>query len=147
MNDQINIYCDGGARGNPGPAAAGFVVQYNGRTLHTSSNYLGTTTNNVAEYQAVILSLKWLLTNKTGLQQKLNSQQFSVSFFLDSILVVNQLLGSYKVKDLKLIKLYRSAIDLIKKLDLVFSFNHIPRSQNSHADALVNQALDSVVGE
>ena len=92
MNNSLSIFCDGGARGNPGPAASAFVVRDStGKTLHKQGFYLGTATNNQAEYQAVIESLKWLLNN-------CKTDQL-VNYYLDSLLVVNQLKGLYKIKN------------------------------------------------
>lgn len=128
------IYCDGGARGNPGPAACAFVV-YDDTKKHifTGGKYLGETTNNQAEYSAVIEALKWVTT------------QSSITFFLDSELVVKQLKGEYKVKDENL-KIKKEEIDkLIVNCRLkIKNFIHIPRERNSVADKKVNQILDTL---
>ncbi len=136
INNQITVFCDGGARGNPGPAASAFVVFNNqNETIYAQGFYLGVATNNQAEYQAVIEALSWVVKNKTTSQLKFN---------LDSQLVVNQLKGLYKINDANL-KIKNS---LIKKIILENSlsninWNYVPRSQNYAADLLVNQTLDT----
>lgn len=128
----INVFTDGSARGNPGPAAYGFVVKKNGQTLHKGSGHLGLATNNVAEYTAIIKALFWL-------KEKHRSQD--LKFYLDSQLAASQLSGIYKVKNSKI----RELIVKIRILETNFgqiSYNHIPREQNKEADNLVNQALD-----
>jgi ribonuclease HI len=87
----LNIYTDGGARGNPGPAAVGVVIKDKGQnTIHQFSRFIGIATNNVAEYQAVIAGLQWLLSQPEKYQR--------LKFFLDSALVVNQLNGQWTIK-------------------------------------------------
>lgn len=150
----LHIYCDGGARGNPGPAAIGFVVKSSeGKILHQHSQRIGEATNNVAEYKAVIAALGWI-----GRQRQRTENQYTpYTIFLDSRLVVNQLSGKFKVKDEKLKDLIIQARRLEKRANLtlenraqLFSSNPpairyvlIPREQNSEADALVNEALDT----
>lgn len=138
-NDVLIVYTDGGARGNPGPAACAFVISKDGSTLYKGSKYLGVTTNNVAEYSGLIIAL-----TKIGEHLKNNSAP-SVKFFLDSELVVKQLLNIYKVKDLNLIKLYSKAKEIIAGLNTKVSFEHVLRSQNKIADSLVNLELDNSV--
>jgi ribonuclease HI len=136
--DTLTIFTDGGARGNPGPAASAFVIQNSsGQTLFEQGNYIGFATNNVAEYQGIIYSLTWL-TNY--------SQSHSLGFLtfkLDSLLVVNQLKGIYKVKEPTLNILCQSALSSLIKLKVPYLITHIPRTQNSRADYFVNQALDN----
>jgi ribonuclease HI len=89
---ELNIYCDGGARGNPGPAACSFTVLINGKEIYNESIFLGKTTNNVAEYNAVLMAYKWLANYS-------DKQIYSkIIFFLDSQLAVKQLNGLYKIK-------------------------------------------------
>jgi|SRR3989344_142667 len=129
----LNIFCDGGARGNPGPAAYGFVIKENGKTIKKEGKTLGIATNNFAEYTAVIEALKWLLDGYEG--QDLN-------FFLDSQLVASQLSGIYKVKNAQI----RELVLKVKNLETSFGqikYMYIPREQNKEADAMVNRALDS----
>ena len=136
MPNQISIYCDGGARGNPGPAACAFVVKdSSGKIIHEQGFYLGTATNNQAEYQAVIEALKWV--------SALNPQPSTLNFYLDSQLVVNQLKGEYKVKDPGLKIKHLEIKRLISNFKFQISnFVYVPREQNSRADFVVNQTLD-----
>jgi ribonuclease HI len=130
------IFTDGGARGNPGPAAIGFMVKDNrGQVLVKLGKYIGRATNNVAEYQAVIEALKWI---KSSIQYSI----FSIQFFLDSKLVVNQLNGRFKIKDVKLKNLIIKVRCLEKEIKGKIFYHFIPRQKNHHADFLVNQALD-----
>jgi len=131
------IYTDGGARGNPGPAATGVVIlDADKQVIKTASSYLGETTNNVAEYAALVLALE-LVTKlaKTPLDNN------EIAAYLDSELIVKQLNGQYKVKNAGL----RTLFDEVNKLSLPFgkiSFTHIRREKNTEADALVNIELD-----
>lgn len=134
---RLKINTDGGSRGNPGPAAVGVVIfNVSSQTLvHQFGQTIGITTNNIAEYQAVVLALKWLLDS--GLKPE------SISFFLDSSLVVNQMNGLWRVKDANL----RQKIILIRELEATLNCPHqytaIPREQNTAPDTLVNKALDN----
>ena len=135
----IRINTDGGARGNPGPAACAFVVtDENGGLIHQQGFYLGVATNNQAEYQAVIEALKWLS------QQTTKDHQLIANFYLDSQLVVNQLKGEFKVKNENL-KIKKLEIEkLLGQLDQleIRNFCFVRREQNQAADHLVNQTLD-----
>jgi ribonuclease HI len=134
VSDKLTIYCDGGSRGNPGPAAIGIVVRNGHHKLVASiSKKIGAATNNVAEYNAVIAALNWVLEHEKGAD---------LEFYLDSELVVRQLKGEYKIKDSKLKELFYIVREKILQLDKEPSFIHIPRSKNSEADMLVNKALD-----
>lgn len=136
----LNIFCDGGARGNPGPAAIGFVVKdHAGHPLHQHSQVIGTATNNVAEYRAVLSALHWLIKNKITSRYPL----VAIHFYLDSALVVNQLNGRFKIKSAHLRDLIVQVKILESKLTPPITYTAIPRSQNSPADSLVNLALDS----
>lgn len=130
------IYTDGGARGNPGHAGVGIVIQDgNKETIKEINKYLGETTNNQAEYRAVIFALEWILKNK--------KQSFvEVTHFLDSQLIEQQLKGNYKVKNEGLKPLFIMVIELVKKIGTV-KFVHVPREKNKRADELVNQAIDA----
>ncbi len=133
--NKLFINCDGGARGNPGPAAAAFVVKdLNGRLLYREGKFLGITTNNQAEYEALIMALNWAAETHPGDELVL---------FLDSQLVVNQMLGKFKIKVPEIIIKNRSANKLIadKKIT-VRQFIYVPRNVNYEADALVNETLD-----
>ena len=136
-HDVIALYCDGGARGNPGPAAIGAVILDPTTTpptrLATVSERIGVATNNVAEYQAVIAGLE-------------AAREFSarvVQVRADSMLVIRQLEGKWKVKHAGLRPLHdqaRRLLDEYEEVDLA----HVPREQNVDADLLVNAALDAV---
>ena len=130
----MDIYSDGGARGNPGPAACAFVVLENGKVIHKDSKFLGKATNNQAEYQGVILALNYLITQSTNLQ---------IRFFLDSELVAKQLTGLYRVKDSDLKKLFLEIQKILEKISGKIIFKNIPRTKNKLADFLVNETLDS----
>ncbi len=129
----LKIYCDGGSRGNPGPAACAFIVfSEDHKMLHQEGKFLGAATNNMAEYSAVILSLEYLKSQ--------NSLNLPIVFFLDSQLVVSQLNGLWKVKNPKIRELIFKIHSLA--VNLPISYHHIPRAQNSLADRLVNEILD-----
>ena len=122
-------FVDGGARGNPGPAGAGAVLL--GDRPLAISEYIGTATNNVAEYTALILLLRKAV--------ELGYSELEV--FADSELMVRQINGQYKIRDEKLRALCFQAAELITKLRK-FSLTHVPRAQNKAADKLVNEAID-----
>lgn len=129
------VYCDGGARGNPGPAAAAFVVEVNGKVVAKDAQYLGKTTNNAAEYQAAILALKWLAKNGNDLPSE-------ITFVHDSELIARQLAGLYKIKNEGLRNLYFSAKSLEKTINKKIKYLSVPRAHNKIADFLVNKILD-----
>ncbi|XOU94736.1 MAG: ribonuclease HI family protein [Candidatus Kerfeldbacteria bacterium] len=128
----LDIYTDGGSRGNPGPSGIGVVIKENKENIGTFAKYIGEGTNNQAEYEAVIL----------GLEEAKKLKADELNFFIDSELVVNQLNRKYKVKDQKLGSLFVKAWNLMTNFKLV-TYTHIPREKNTEADALVNQALDA----
>lgn len=128
----IEVYCDGGARGNPGPAAYGFVVHLDHKLIKRGSGYLGIATNNFAEYTAIVKALSWAKDYYHG-------QNLRV--YLDSQLATFQLSGLYKVKNAQI----RQLVVKVRELETNFgqvSYQHVPREQNKEADALVNLALD-----
>ncbi len=130
----LKLYTDGGSRGNPGHAAFGFVVYSGaGKVLEKCGNYLGVTTNNQAEYKGLIAGLEWILNHKPDSE---------VNIFMDSLLIVSQIKGEYKVKHPEIIPLYRQVISLASRLPK-YSISYVPRAQNAVADALVNEALDA----
>ena len=132
-SDYFTLFTDGGSRGNPGPAAAGAVItDPDGRTVFAGGYYLGRATNNVAEYQALILGLR--KTVELGVQY--------LTVRSDSELMVRQLSGRYKVKNAGLKPLYAEAIDLIGRFDDV-QIEHVYRQNNVEADRMVNEALDA----
>jgi ribonuclease HI len=133
---EVVIYCDGGARGNPGPAAIGAVVLDPSTDpparLATVSETIGVTTNNVAEYRALI----------AGLEAAAPFGARRVRVRADSLLVVRQVAGQFRVKQAHLRPLYERARELLAQYDDV-DLQHVPREQNTDADALVNAALDA----
>ena len=134
MKKPIVVFADGGSRGNPGPAAVGFIIQdASGKVITRQSQAIGRATNNVAEYTAVIEALKWLKKNLTSIN--------GVNFFLDSKLVVNQLSGLYKIKNAGLRNLIVTVRQLENDIGGNVSYCFIPREKNKIADALVNQSL------
>jgi len=131
------VHTDGGARGNPGPAAVGVVIETDSRKrVAEFGKRIGETTNNVAEYTAVIEALKKVESLKSNVKSE-------ICFFLDSNLVVQQLNGTFKVKDGKLRELLIAVRMLEQEVGGEVSYHYIPREENSRADRLVNQALDT----
>lgn len=136
MTKTLYVFTDGGARGNPGPAACAFVVKDDkGKILAEKGKFIGRATNNIAEYQAVIEALKWIKDNFPQISK--------VQFFLDSQLVVNQLNGVFRIKNQNL----RNLILEIKKreqeiMSKIF-YQFIPREKNRRADFLISQILRS----
>lgn len=132
MPEQITVYTDGGSRGNPGPAAAGFTLaDPDGTQLQAKALFLGQTTNNVAEYTAIIKALE--------AAKEIGAKRLTV--FSDSELLVKQINGQYKVKSKQIRPLFRQAIDLINEFEDC-KVEHITRDKNKQADELVNQALN-----
>ncbi len=130
--ETVVVHTDGASRGNPGPAAIGVVIaEPSGRVLLEFGEALAPTTNNVAEYTAVIRALERAL--------ELGARRVQVQ--MDSQLVVRQLNGSYRVKHADMLPLYRRVLELIQRFDEV-TFAHVPREQNTEADRLANAALD-----
>lgn len=136
MHDVEIIYADGGSRGNPGPAASGFVVQ--GKRY---GEFLGTKTNNFAEYTAIILGLKKLKSILGAARAK----QTRVEVRADSQLAVRQLMRQYKVEHPDIVPLFVQVLNAMMDFASV-TFVHIPREQNVQADAAVNEVLDSHKG-
>ena len=135
---KFTIHTDGGSRGNPGPAAAAFIVQEKNDVIFEQSVYLGKTTNNIAEYTGVLLALEWFC--KSYLQPSTSTK---LEFILDSELVVKQINGIYKVKDLNLRKIYFKIKEIINKNNIKVIFINVPREKNTDADFLVNKELDN----
>jgi ribonuclease HI len=136
-NLNLRIHTDGGARGNPGPAGAGVVIKNadNGEVVRRAHKYLGETTNNQAEYLAVIL----------GLREAADLHPDSVMVVADSELLVRQLTGEYKVKNAELAKRFLEVRNLEVRLGKPVRYRHVPREQNREADALANKAMDEGV--
>ncbi len=132
---EIKLYTDGGARGNPGPAAAGIHIVI-GSQEYIYGFYLGEKTNNQAEYMALELGLQVI---SDLIKDDLSSVKLFT--FMDSELIVRQINGQYKVKDAKL-KEYFTRVKALIKAFAVVEFTHIPRNLNSVADKAVNRVLD-----
>jgi len=130
---KVTVHVDGGARGNPGPAAAAAVISTpDGEVLDEAMEVLGEQTNNVAEYRGLLL----------GLRRARDLGATEVDVVNDSELIAKQLTGAYKVKHAGLRPLYVEAMRALREFDR-WSVRSVPRAQNAHADALVNQALDA----
>ena len=137
---KIAIYTDGGARGNPGPAGIGAVIRGSG-VDKSYGEYIGETTNNEAEYQALIFALK----KTKALISKKNAKQTELECFLDSELIVKQLNHQYKIEDERMQKFFMQIWNLMLDFGKI-AFIHIPRQHNREADRLVNQAIDKKLG-
>lgn len=143
---KLIIFTDGGARGNPGPAASGAIIKTEkGQILASIFRRLGETTNNIAEYKGVIIALEWLKTNhpfRLSEESQLPTTNYQLHFFLDSKLVVNQLNGLYKIKENHLRELVLKVRLLEQEVGGEIVYSQIPREKNWEADRLVNEALD-----
>jgi ribonuclease HI/pterin-4a-carbinolamine dehydratase len=134
--EKIKIFGDGGSRGNPGPSASGFVIlDMEDNVLVDKGVYLGVTTNNQAEYTSLKLALEEAL--------KMGAREIQV--YMDSLLVINQMKGIFKVKNRDLWPIHDAIKQLCTKFEHV-SFSHVPREFNKLADAAVNRALDDHLG-
>ncbi len=131
---ELTIYSDGASRNNPGEAGAGAHIVRDGKTVEGLARYLGTTTNNIAEYTAAIMGLEYAV--KQGARR--------VRLFADSELLVKQINGQYKVKNEGLKPLHGKVKELIAKIGSV-EVQYIPREQNKEADALANRAIDEKI--
>ncbi len=127
----IEVYVDGAARGNPGPAGIGVVLKDGPKIVEEIGAYIGKTTNNMAEYLALI----------RGLEEVLIRGFKSASFFSDSELLVKQLNGEYKVKHDNLVPLHYHVLTLIDRMK-DFSIKHVKRDLNEHADRMANEGID-----
>ena len=138
----LRIFTDGGARGNPGPAATGVhIIDETGATQYDASAYLGVATNNEAEYQAFLAAATWI-KNRVVAESLQNQPIESLEFLLDSKLVVEQLSKRWKIKEPRMLALAQACWQLLKEINVPYTIGHIPREKNAQADALVNQALD-----
>jgi ribonuclease HI len=130
---KLVVHVDGGARGNPGPAAVGIVIaDPEGRVVHAVGETIGEATNNVAEYRALLRGIE--LAREHGASE--------LEIYGDSELVVKQVRGEYRVKDAGLKPLHARARAALAEM-AGWSFDHVRRENNAHADDLVNQALDA----
>ena len=140
MTNIINVFTDGGARGNPGEAAVGvYITDENKNELAGFGKKIGFATNNVAEYKAVIEALDWIIENKKDI-----ARNAKIHFFLDSKLACSQIIGVLKVKNADLRNLLFDVRTREGQINFPIYYKHIPREENTKADAFVNEALDRV---
>ena len=131
---KLFIHTDGGARGNPGPGAIGVVIlDENKKVIKEVGKYIGKSTNNEAEYKAVL----------EGLRAAKDLEGSEVVFYIDSLLVVSQLNGKFKVKEPRMKTFYNEAKILEKSFESVI-YQHVPREKNYIADKIVNEVLDTI---
>ena len=132
---ETECYTDGAARGNPGPSAFAFLVVKGETVLHEGAGYLGTGTNNMAEYEAIIHALEWLSVSGIPV----------VAMYSDSQLVIYQLTGRYRVRKPHLVPLYDTARNFMKGFEKI-TFNVVRREHRyiQQADALCNRILDTI---
>jgi ribonuclease HI len=131
----LSLFTDGACRGNPGQGGAGAVlVGEKGEVVGTAKKFLGHCTNNIAEYQALIL----------GLGEALGRGATAISIYLDSELLVRQIQGIYRVKNPALKPLMAEIRDLLDRFD-TWQVEHVPRSENALADGLANEAIDETL--
>jgi ribonuclease HI len=134
---QINVFTDGGSRGNPGCSGYGLVIyDDHQKILFKESKYLGTKTNNEAEYSGLIGALTWINKNQDSLKIS------EINFHADSQLMIRQLQGIYKVKAPTLLPLFRKAKEIINSISVPIFFKDIRRESNELADELANLAMD-----
>ncbi len=131
---RARLYTDGGARGNPGPAAYGYVLEAeDGTVLAAHGEHIGSATNNVAEYSGLV----------AGLRKALELHVPEVEVVSDSELMVKQMRGEYRVKNEALRELFAEADRLARRVGIV-EYRHVKRAHNEEADRLVNAALDAL---
>lgn len=136
-SDSLMVFTDGASRGNPGPAAYGFVIyDQNNEQLIKQGKKIGVATNNTAEYTAVLEALKWVWQN-------CNVQPERITVNVDSLLIASQLSGSFKVKNQSLKKFYGEIKKIETQLTSELKYNYIPREANKIADSIVNEVLDN----
>ncbi|MFA5749980.1 MAG: ribonuclease HI family protein [Candidatus Shapirobacteria bacterium] len=135
---EINIYTDGGSRGNPGISGYGVVI-YDDKNniIYQESKFIGIKTNNEAEYSGLIAALEWIQKNQSIFKIT------QLNFFADSQLLIRQLQGIYKVKAPTLLPFFAKAQQLLIQISLPYFFKDIRREFNELADKLANQAMDS----
>ena len=135
VDKRLSLFTDGACRGNPGNGGAGAVlVGENGEVVSTAKRFLGHCTNNIAEYQALIL----------GLEEALRRGSTAISIYLDSELIVRQIQGVYRVKNPTLKPLMADVRALLDRFD-TWQVAHVPRSENAVADKLANEAIDNAL--
>jgi len=135
ISKELKLYADGGSRGNPGPSSSGFaIMDMEGNIIVKKGIYLGVTTNNQAEYQSL----------KFGLEEARNLGGRVVHVYMDSLLVINQMLGIFKVKNRDLWPIHGAIKDIVADFARV-TFTHVPRELNKIADREVNEVLDKTL--
>ena len=135
VDKRLSLFTDGACRGNPGNGGAGAVlVGENGEMVSTAKRFLGHCTNNIAEYQALIL----------GLEEALGRGTTAISIYLDSELIVRQIQGVYRVKNPTLKPLMADVRALLDRFD-TWQIAHVPRTENAVADKLANEAIDEAL--
>ena len=135
---KLNVFTDGGARGNPRPAAIGvFIRDDRDAEIAGFGKKIGVSTNNVAEYKAVIAGLFWTLENKEKL-----SEDVKIDFFLDSNLVCSQITGLFKIKNSQLRNLLFQVRQMEAEIGIPINYSYVSREKNRQADKYVNLALD-----
>ncbi|MCW1949059.1 MAG: ribonuclease HI family protein [Candidatus Shapirobacteria bacterium] len=133
----INVYTDGGSRGNPGISGYGLVIyDHQNKILYKEGKFLGIKTNNEAEYSGILAALSWIKNHKDLYQIS------QVNFFADSQLMIRQLQGIYKVKAPTLLPLYAQVQQLLTQISLPTKYTDVRREFNKLADELANQAMD-----
>lgn len=136
---EFTLYADGGARGNPGPAGSGAVVfDTAGKRVVEVADYIGETTNNVAEYEAVLRGLRAL----RAAYPEGYFTHYALLIRMDSKLVIEQLKGNYKVKHPNLVPRYLEVKNELARAFPIVTFEHVRREFNKDADALANKAMD-----
>ncbi len=136
---KLIIHTDGGARGNPGQAAIGYLIldeDEGTKELASAGKTIGVATNNEAEYKAVIAALQYLVDNQNLVVGK------ELELKMDSLLIASQLEKKYKIKEPRLRELAAACWRLFDQVGVKYHIVHVPRAQNAAADALVNQAMD-----
>jgi ribonuclease HI len=136
----LRVYTDGGSLNNPGKAASAYLIYKNNQLLAQEGRNIGINTNNIAEYQALIMAWEKIIEL---FNNKILSSVKKIEFISDSLLMVNQMLGTYRVKDEGLKKRYLRVKELEKKINIKFTYKHVLREKNTQADALVKQAFYS----
>lgn len=135
--NELTIFTDGGSRGNPGPAAYGYVItDDNKEIVREEGKAIGVNTNNVAEYSAILEALRWI---------EQNAKTDKISFFMDSLLACQQLSGKWKIKSEHLRSMFYTIKELEQKVEAPVIYSHVRREYNKEADKLVNLALDGLI--
>jgi len=133
----INVYTDGGSRGNPGISGYGVVIYDDqNKLIYQEAKFLGIKTNNEAEYSGIIAAFNWIKKNKDYYQIS------QINFFADSQLMIRQLQGIYKVKAPTLLPLFSQVQQLLLQLNLPVKYTDVRREFNKLADELANRAMD-----